>query len=440
MKKTLLTFVASLFLLGTASSQVLPSAGVQNNLWSTFGGGIDGTTRFHGFIDTLQARVNVAQFSIEGMLNWGALTSWTADGTLDYFRFANTNMSPLYLHYYTSGENNLSIAEQIANGTINSNQLSIELNRQESYYVNFLWQPVDFIDVGLGTKLNWKVGPAPDNGGELWESTAHARQGGFSTAYSESFSSRHFDYDKPGSADVVGYIHYANVYAKKAIGARFVNEGDDIDFQLGLAIPDGATTKYPVTNLGLQIAFDKFEISAAYEGLFQTDGNFYTGLRLGADDFTIDAYFAWDSIDVDNADDDPKDMSFGSGAAITFEFPKVGIVLRPEAGINWFENSDYTIAWYVGGLFDWYIGDVIKLSVWSSFAVGSADKTWSDNEVTKTWNGGSIFNIRPMFEFNLTDNHSVSVFANLENRIAFNGYSRNCWSSGVFWTYKLLKK
>lgn len=437
MKKTLLSVVASLFLLGTASAQVLPSTGVQNNLWTAFGTGIDGSTRFYGFVDTLQARVDIAQFSIEGMLNWGALSDWD-DDTLNYFRFENTSVSPLLVHYFSSGTNNLSVAEQLA-GNATSNRLTLNPYAQESYYVNFLWKPIDFLDVGLGTKLNWKVGPAPDNGGELWESTAHVRQGGFSTTYNESTSGRHFTYDVPGSADVVGFVHYANVYAKKAVGVRFFHDGDDIDFQLGMAIPNGATTDAPVTNLGFQIAFGKFEISAAYEGLFQKNGNFYAGLGLGADDFAIDAYFAWNSIDIDNDDDDPKDMSFGTGCAITFEFSDVGITIRPEAGLNWFENLDYTIAWYVGGLFDWNIADTMNLSVWSSFAVGSANTNWKDDSITDEWTGGTVFNVRPTFAFNLTDNHTLAAFVNFENRIAFNGNSRNCWSTGLFWTYKLLK-
>lgn len=437
MKKTLLSVVASLFLLGTASAQVLPSTGVQNNLWTAFGTGIDGSTRFYGFVDTLQARVDIAQFSIEGMLNWGALSDWD-DDTLNYFRFENTSVSPLLVHYFSSGTNNLSVAEQLA-GNATSNRLTLNPYAQESYYVNFLWKPIDFLDVGLGTKLNWKVGPAPDNGGELWESTAHVRQGGFSTTYNESTSGRHFTYDVPGSADVVGFVHYANVYAKKAVGVRFFHDGDDIDFQLGMAIPNGATTDAPVTNLGFQIAFGKFEISAAYEGLFQKNGNFYAGLGLGAEDFAIDAYFAWNSIDIDNDDDDPKDMSFGTGCAITFEFSDVGITIRPEAGLNWFENLDYTIAWYVGGLFDWNIADTMNLSVWSSFAVGSANTNWKDDSITDEWTGGTVFNVRPTFAFNLTDNHTLAAFVNFENRIAFNGNSRNCWSTGLFWTYKLLK-
>ncbi len=437
MKKMLLSVVASLFLLGTASAQVLPSTGVQNNLWTAFGTGIDGSTRFYGFVDTLQARVDIAQFSIEGMLNWGALSSWD-DDTLNYFRFENTYVSPLLVHYFSTGKNNLSLQEQTV-GKATSNQVSLNPYAQESYYVNFLWKPLDFLDVGLGTKLNWKVGSAPDNGGELWENTAHVRQGGFSTTYNESTSGRHFTYDKPGSADVVGFVHYANVYAKKAIGVRFFHDGGDVDFQLGMAIPNGATTESPVTNMGFQIAFGKFEISAAYEGLFQKDGNFYTGLGLGADDFEIDAYFAWDSIDIDDDDDDPEDMSFGTGCAITFKFSDARITIRPEAGLNWFENPDYLPAWYIGGLFDWNIADTMNLSVWTSFAVGSADKNWKDNSVTDEWTGGTVFNIRPTFAFNLTKHHTLAAFVNIENRIAFNGNSRNCWSTGLFWTYKLLK-
>lgn len=158
MKKMLLSVVASLFLLGTASAQVLPSTGVQNNLWTAFGTGIDGSTRFYGFVDTLQARVDIAQFSIEGMLNWGALSSWD-DDTLNYFRFENTYVSPLLVHYFSTGKNNLSLQEQTV-GKATSNIVKLDPYRQESYYVNFLWKPLDFLDVGLGTKLNWKVGSA----------------------------------------------------------------------------------------------------------------------------------------------------------------------------------------------------------------------------------------------------------------------------------------
>ena len=152
MKKTLLSVVASLFLLGTTSAQVLPSAGVQNNLWTSFGTGVDGNTRFYGFVDTLQARVDIAQFSIEGMLNWGALSYWD-DDTLDYFRFENTTFSPLFVHYFSAGENNLSVQEKII-GKATSNQVNLKPYSQESYYVNFLWKPIEFLDVGLGTKLN----------------------------------------------------------------------------------------------------------------------------------------------------------------------------------------------------------------------------------------------------------------------------------------------
>ena len=104
-------------------------------------------------------------------------------------------------------------------------------------------------------------------------------------------------------------------------------------------------------------------------------------MTVGAKSFILDAYFACDNI----ASDYDDDMAFGTGAGITFAFPKVGITIRPEAGLNWFENSSWTPAWYAGGLFKFNINEKMILQAWTSFAVGSKDKDWDDEPATEDW-------------------------------------------------------
>ncbi len=433
MKKRIFGLAAGIFAASALSAQVLPSAGVENNLWTGFGSPLHGDVRYYGFIDCLQARVDIAQFTVDAMLNWGAVTSWDGDD-LDGLVIENTEQNAFNRHYWPWDNKN-----DVADVNGYNNQACLQ-NWQDSYYVNFLWHPFKGFDVGMGTKLNWQVGPAPGYGSWLWEPDAHVRQGGFSTAYDDrhgkagEYEYSSFDAgNRPGTADVVGFVPYANKYAKTALGVRYVYD-KDFFLEAGGAIPSGTDMTSPRVNLGVALAPVKWlRIATAYEGLFHKDGNLYAGVTLGAKKFILDAYFAWDSIDASGGD---KDMAWGTGAAITFSFPKVGITIRPEAGINFFEEPDFTPAWYVGGLFSWDFAKRMCLSAWSSFAIGSKDRNWDDYDETDDWNGGHIFDIRPQFTFKLNNRHAFSAYVDLEWRTAFDGHTRNCWSSGVFWTYR----
>ena len=112
MKKRFLMLVISLFICNVCFSQVLQSTGVQNNLWTGMGipSGVpndenrDGF-RWYGFIDSIQARVDVGIFTIDGMLAWGALTEWNQN-KIDDFTFANTALKPEhFLHRNTPSVN-----------------------------------------------------------------------------------------------------------------------------------------------------------------------------------------------------------------------------------------------------------------------------------------------------------------------------------------------
>lgn len=444
MKKLLIASAAALFAAGVASAQVMKNPGVENTLYSGFGSPLVGDPVYYGFLDTLQARIDVGQFTLEGMLNWGAIANVDKEGNLDNFTFEITNRNPLGYHYgYAYGdfkELNSFDAAKVGRSRF-YNGYRHGQTRTDNYYVNFLWHPIAGLDVGMGTKLNWQVGPAPRYGSWLWESNAHVRQGGFSTAYDDRHGTADtykFTPDAPGSADVVGFVPYANKYAKTAIGVRYIHDGD-FKFQVGGAIPSGTNTDSFRSNFGAQFQFDYFGLSVAYEGLFQKDGNFYAGAEFGVKQFLFDVYFAWDSIDTDDDKkaDNYEDMSFSAGATMTMHFDKVGISLIPESSINWFEKTDYTPAWYAGCTLLWNINEKFVMDVYSSFAIGSRDKRWDNSEETEDWSTGNIFTIRPDIKIALTNNHSINAYVNTEHRESFNGKSRWCWSTGAYWTYKL---
>lgn len=439
MKKLLLAFTA--LACGAAlSAQVLQSSGVQNTVWSGFGNPLDsGKTKFYGLTDTLQARIDSGIFTTEAMINWGAIANWTDDDSLDNVTLENTEWNALSFHYFNDG------------GDTNTTAFSNASNRvknvdEDSYYVNFLMHPAKGWDAGMGTKLNWKVGPAPSYGAWVWEKDAHIKEGGFSTSYddrhgyaneSEANGGYVFTPDVPGTADVVGFVPYANRYAKTALGVRYVEDGL---IQAGFAIPSGTNTDHPLMNAGLSFTINKIiTVSGAYEGLFQTDGNLYTGASIGvADGFLLDAYFAWDSID---SNDDTKDMSYSLGAALTFVIPNTKISLRPEGAVNWFEESDYTPAWYTGASLKLPITSQFEFSAWSSFASGSKNKNWDDKSytyysTTKDYDGGFVIDVRPEVSFQINTRHNIAAAFDWENRKAFDGEKHNCWSFGGYWTYK----
>lgn len=454
MKKFITGAVAAL-MAGFLSAQVMPSAGVENTVFTGFGSPLSGDPVYYGVIDVLQARVDVGQFTLEGMINWGALAYCDGDGDLDFFKFEITNRNALSYHYSAHQTNEEELHYSYVGNVYNYNykndpvglvrkQNNGYLNGQtlaDEYYVNFLWHPFANFDVGLGTKLNWQVGPAPRFGSWLWESDAHIRQGGFSTHYDDrhgSVGEYQFIPDAPGSADVVGFVPYANKYAKTAIGARWYYQSSDFTMQIGAAIPNGTDTDNFRNNVGFQIAFENFTISSVYEGLFQQNGNLYAGVGFGVKQLFIDAYFAWDHIDTNGADtDDQKYMSNAIGGAVTINFDKIGLTLRPETSFNWFENTNYLPSWYVGANAIWNFNDKFEFGCWSSFAIGSKDKRWDDVPETKDWSTGNIFDIRPEAKFFFDKNNSFAAFMDLEHREAFDGKGRWAWSTGAYWTYKL---
>lgn len=451
MKKIIFSLIAAFVLISGTNAQVLEKEQMKNTAWSGFGAPLNGDIMFYGFTDTFQARFDRGKFTVEGMLNWSFLANYNNNGDVDNFVFGTSNLNPLAIKYGTrdwgtmAGEYKVSATEKAAalaaTGIEVNDQANVSNTIQDSYYVNFLYHFTKNFELGVGTKLNWQVGPAPRYGSWLWEADAHVRQGGFSTTYddrsgvyratsSENVGSYKFSVDAPGSADVVGFVPYANKYAKRAIGFRFL--ADNNFLEIGAALPNGFNTDDPAVNSGFRLSpAEWLSIAAALEGAFDNKANFYTGATLGMKNFILDLYFAADSLFTDAKDD----QAYGTGAAIKFTIPNTKVSIRPELGVNFFQNDNYTFAWYTGAALDLPLTKQLALNVWGSFAAGSKDKRWDDYSATKDWDGGHIIDVRPALTFEYTKNTSFAVYVDFEQRKAFDGVSRKCWSSGIFWTY-----
>lgn len=432
MKKISAIFLSLLICAASVSAQVLPSVGIKNTLWSGFGRPYpeyvnnqaeDPGIRFYGLHETLQANAKVWKLSVEGMLNWGALTHYNGIN-FSSFTFLNTTLTPFY---YTN----------------HTNQGSWWTNGEtESYYVNFLVNPLDGLNLGMGTRLDWKIGPAPASMGHYWDPYAHIVQGGLKDALP------HPKFGSSNGADVVGYSYYANNYTscyilntRASLGARYRYK--DI-FQVGAAIPSGVTTNNMLFNAAVMIKpMDLFAASFAYEGIFTSHGNLYTGLSLYlAKNFTIDAYLAIDNLDYDNSDE--PDSRWGTGASITWVIPEFHITLKPEAGFTFYEDPHSTFAWYAGGRADITLAKRFVVGGWISWASGASDKRWhEDTDENRNkgyyhpdWNGGFIFDVRPDITFILNERHSFTVFTDFQSRTKFNGDWWRVWCAGLYWTYR----
>lgn len=431
MKRIITKLAVALFFAAGLSAQVLETDQMKNTAWVGFGSPLNGDPTIYGFTDTFQTRFDRGKFTVEAMLNWSFLANLDNDYNVDYFWFGSSNNNPLSIKYGRHDKD--------TNPYGVNNAANITNTEQESYYVNFLYNITKNFRFGVGTNLNWKVGPAPSYGNWLWEHGAHIRQGGFSTAYDdrggakhrtseEPYGYYHFTPDAPGAADVVGFVHYANKYAKRALGLRYVADNGIID--AGAVLPNGFNTDDPVINTGIKVApVNWLSVAAAFEGLLDDGANFYTGATIGTDRFVLDVYLAFDSL-FTKAEDD---QSYGTGLALTLGIPNTSISLRPELGVNFFENDNYTVAWYTGIQLNIPINQQFGFGVWSSIAFGSSDNRWKDRNLD--WDGGHIFDIRPEITFALSKQTVLAAYADYENRTAFDGKSRDCWASGLFVTY-----
>lgn len=413
MKKIILGALMALSMF-SVSAQVMNNNGVRNTLWAGFGSPDtdDKNITFYGFTDTLQARVDIGMFTLEGMINWGLFTDFDCNGSRS---FEYTQKTAFYAANRCSDFCSTSITDSLT----------------DKYYVNFLWHPFKGFDVGAGSRLDWKVGPAPVCGDFYWGKDAHIKEGGLKDAF-------------PGNTDVAGFVYYPNIYAKEALGVRYTF---DNLFQIGFVIPSGATTGGFTFNVGARLQpMDLFAVSFAYEGACATQGNLYAGLELyPSKNITINGYYA-----MDNVGNNYYGGVNGFGLSAIFGVKGTGLSIAPEFGMTFYENQDYSNAMYFGSNFDFALTKQINLSCWLSFAFGAEHKYWKESNaviraehglnaltyaITRDWQGGNVFDIRPKIDITLNSNNNIAFYADYQQRTTYNNNSYGCWAGGMYWTY-----
>jgi hypothetical protein len=412
MKRFALLFAVLSFAVLPLAAQKLGSQSVQNTLWSGFGlpdvdddgNAKDDNFTFAGITDTVQARVDVSKFTMDGMLSWSA--------------FPNLSGSPCNSFSVRNGYDfpDRALTQFLFLG---------EKRETAPFYINFIVHPLDGFDAGMGTKMGWSVGPEPYTDGLPWLPLSHVVQGDLSRG-------------APDAGDVRGFIKYGNYYADHALGARYkykdlfiVGAGIDSESKIG----DGADGLK--ANVGFQIKpIDFLLLAVAYQNIFIKDGNLYTGASIFINDnFKIDAWFGLDGIGIKESSALSYKKMWGTGAAVFIKFGKLPLWIRPEAGFSKYIDSDYTNAFYVGGRVNWDITERMHLGAWSSAAWGAEDKRWKDSSATKDYNGGFVWNIRPDFTFDVNDRHSVTASFEYEVKKVPNGDTRNKYVFGFFWKY-----
>lgn len=386
MKKCFLLSCLILTLTAVPYAQIMQSDGFRNSLV------FDAQNKdpLHGnakrrqieIADVFQARMAAGPLCVDTMLKWGAVSVDDSEGNFDH----------LELKYLDSD-------------------------------VNFIFKPAKNFDAAMGTYLNWKLGPAPTHGGNSWEAAYHLKNGGLS-------------YGLPGQAPVTGAVYYANYINEslrlskstssvpeettEALAARlFVQDY----MEIAAAIPSNTSTDDFIANLGMRFTpSDELLIAAAYNGLFAGDGNLYTGVSFGIDEISVDGW-----IGINNIGGKKDNRITGFGGAINFAVKTW--TLRPEAGLTFYENKDYSMALYAGINMSHTIKENLKLGIWGSLAFGSDD----ENGSTKT--GGKIFDVRPNVTYYINSTDALSAAYEYQFVTVNTDVNYNIWHLGLFWTH-----
>lgn len=411
MKKIILGALAALCMFALPA-QVMGSNGVKNTLWTGFGtpDSENQDPSWYGITNTLQARVDVSQFTMEGMINWGFFTSFNGEAR----RLQYTNKTA----FYAANKFSQNVATVIDDAIT------------DAYYVNFLWHPVKGLDLGAGTRLEWKVGPAPACSDYYWGKDAHIKQGGLKFGF-QKFT--------PGSGDVdvAGFVYYPNTYTSSILG--YTNPGSlgirytfGNIFEGGIAIPSGTIVDDFSFNVGLKLQpIDFFNVSFAYEGVCKSVGHLYAGAQFFVNkNFTLNAYFAMNNLGGNENDD-----ITGVGTSIVYSAKSVPVTITPEFGITFYSDDNYSNAFYVGSGVDYSINKQFDFGAWLSFAWGSKNKLWENIQATKDWSGGTVFDIRPKLNMDISKNNSITLYADYQSRTNYANVTSSTWAAGFYWTY-----
>jgi len=279
--------------------------------------------------------------------------------------------------------------------------------------VNVVFAPAKSFDIGLGTNLNWTVGPGPSSG-PRWSAYNTPYYGGINLENSTEQVSGDQDYPKRG-------FKVINHYADTAFAVRYKYQNI---FEIGFSLP----VLHPGYNFNAGIGIkgninDKFSVGFAYNGPFGAGKNYlYLGLTTSAvEGFTIGAY--WNMLTDSGAA--RKDGASTIGVLLDFEVKRFR--LMPEGAVTFWSNTAFGPAGYVA---------IDTEMSFSKEVLGGLKASWGIGSAGGAPQPGGRIDINPYIVWNINKTNKLSVGAQLIPVFRRSGYYTFGWQVPIAWTLK----
>lgn len=285
--------------------------------------------------------------------------------------------------------------------------------------VNVVIRPIKELDIGLGTNLNWTVGPGPSSG-PTWSAYNRPYYGGINLINGSYSISALNEYPQKG-------FEVINHYAHQAFAIRYKYENI---FEAGFSLPVLDPGRNFNAGLGIKGNIkDIVTLGFAYNGPFNAGKNYlYVGVSTTAvKDFTLGAY--WNMLtDTSTA---AKDGEQTIGAVIDFEIK--GFRIKPEGAITFHSDTDWAPAGYVG--VDAYMSFTKEIlgGINASLGIGS-DRVQNDPDNKEK--AGARLDINPYIVWNINKQQALSAGVHLTPVWWRDGYSSFGWEIPIAWKFK----
>jgi len=267
--------------------------------------------------------------------------------------------------------------------------------RFDDHNVNVVINPVKGLDIGLGTNLNWTVGPGPSSGPK-WSAYSKAYYGGINLENAQTPVSPDPNYPRKG-------FEVINYYAKKAFGIRYRYQNI---FEAGFSLPELTSSNNFNAGIGLKANIrDKFSIGFAYNGPFNRGKNYiYVGASTSAlKNFNFGVY--WNMLTDTRAT--AHDGANTVGTVIDFTV-KNFLRIRPEGAVTFWSDPSWAPAAYLA---------VRVASDFTKELTGGLNASWGLGSDLKddpnNVKAGARFDINPYILWTINKTHILSFGAQL---------------------------
>lgn len=284
--------------------------------------------------------------------------------------------------------------------------------------LNVVITPIKNLDIGLGTNLDWTVGPGPSSG-PAWSAYNMPYYGGLNLKNAPEKVSSDRDYPTGG-------FKVINYYAQKAFAVRYKYKNI---LEAGVSLPSLKDTDNFNAGLGIKANVkDKFTIGFAYNGPFNAGENYlYLGTHISAvKNFIIDAY--WNMLT--DSGTTQHDGANTVGGAIAFTVRK--FYIKPEFAVTLWSDTDWAPAFYAAVNSHIYFSKEIRGGLKASWGLGSdLVKNDPDNKIT----AGARLDLNPHIVWFIDKKNVFSAGVHIIPMWWRDGTNTFAWEIPVAWKF-----